>query len=102
MKKIMVGGKLEASAIAMGCMRIPDMESKDLVTLLNVATEGGINFFDHADIYGGGKSETVFGQAVKTAGIPRDKIMLQTKCGIKKGSFDFSKVFLSTKKCSEY
>ena len=94
MKTIKLGGKVTASAIAMGCMRIPDMDSKELATLLSTALDGGINFFDHADIYGGGKSEIVFAQAAKDAGIPRNKMLIQTKCGIKKGMFDFSKQYI--------
>lgn len=91
MKKIKVGAVLEASAIAMGCMRISNMDTKEVATLINTALENGIDFFDHADIYGGGGSETIFAKAVKEAGIPRSKMLLQTKCGIKKGLYDFSK-----------
>lgn len=91
MKRIKIGNKLEASAVSMGCMRISSLEQAQLAKLLKTAVDGGIDFFDHADIYGGGEAETVFAQAVKAGGIPRDKMLLQTKCGIKKGLFDFSK-----------
>jgi len=91
MKRIKIGGKLEASAVSMGCMRISGMEKSALVNLVKTAMDGGIDFFDHADIYGGGGSEEAFAAAVKEAGIGRDKMLLQTKCGIKKGLFDFSK-----------
>jgi len=91
MKRVMIGGKLEASAIAMGCMRISGLEKLALAKLLSTAIDGGIDFFDHADIYGGGGSEEVFAQALSDANISRDKVLLQTKCGIKKGLFDFSK-----------
>lgn len=95
MKNIKVGGKLEASAISMGCMRIANMDSKDVAVLINTALENGINFFDHADIYGGGGgSETIFAKAVKEASIPRDKIILQTKCGIRRVLYDFSKEYI--------
>ena len=50
-----------------------------------------INFFDHADIYGGGQSEVRFAQAVKELGLDREKLVIQSKCGIRKGFFDFSK-----------
>ncbi|NLZ88653.1 MAG: aldo/keto reductase family oxidoreductase, partial [Clostridiales bacterium] len=46
---------------------------------------------DHADIYGGGKCEEVFGKALKASPGLREKIQLQSKCGIRKGQFDFSK-----------
>ena len=91
MKKIKIGGVLEASAVAMGCMRIAGFESKEVAALINTALDGGIDFFDHADIYGGGGSETIFAKAVREAAIPRDKMILQTKCGIKRGLYDFSK-----------
>ena len=93
MKQIKIGNKLEASAVAMGCMRISGMERADVANLVKTAVDGGINFFDHADIYGGGKSETVFATAVKDLAIPREKLLIQTKCGINKndGTFDFSR-----------
>jgi len=91
MKQIKIGNKLEASAIAMGCMRISSLERTGVAKLVKTALDGGINFFDHADIYGGGEAEVVFAQAVKDEAIPREKMLIQTKCGIKKGLFDFSK-----------
>ena len=91
MKQIKIGKRLEASAIAMGCMRIGSLSREEMAVFLKTAIDEGINFFDHADIYGGGGSETVFAQAVRDTATPRDKMLLQTKCGIKKGLFDFSK-----------
>ena len=96
MKQIKIGNRLEASAIAMGCMRIGNLTREGMATFLKTAVDTGINFFDHADIYGGGKAETVFAQAVKDTAISRDKILIQTKCGIKKGLFDFSKDHIIT------
>ena len=90
MKQIKIGGKLPASQISMGCMRIPGLERKELATLLQTAVDGGIDFFDHADIYGGGSAESVFATAVKDIGLARDKMLIQTKCGIRNGLFDFS------------
>jgi predicted oxidoreductase len=59
---------------------------------LNNAIELGINYFDHADIYGRGKCEEVFGAALKRNPALRDKIYIQTKCSIVPGSmYDFSK-----------
>jgi len=91
MKTVKIGNKLTASAIALGCMRISHMPSKDVIELVQTAMAGGINFFDHADIYGGGEAERVFGKAVNDMKIARDQIIVQTKCGIRKGFFDFSK-----------
>ena len=74
--------------VAVGCMRIKNMSEAEVSAFVNTALENGANFFDHADIYGGGKSESVFGKAV--ASINREDIMIQTKCGIRQGQFDFS------------
>ncbi|HOJ47872.1 MAG TPA: aldo/keto reductase [Bacillota bacterium] len=82
---------LQASEIALGCMRISGLSEKAVDRLIGTALEEGINFFDHADIYGQGMSEEVFGRAVaKTPGL-REKIIIQTKCGIRQGYYDFSK-----------
>jgi predicted oxidoreductase len=90
MKKINIAnGAISASEIALGCMRITELSIKEASVLINTAMEAGINFFDHADIYSGGKSEEVFAQAVKPN--MREKLILQTKCGIRQGYFDFSK-----------
>lgn len=91
MKTVKIGGQLEASALAMGLMRINEMSVNDIQTLLDTAIDGGINFFDHADIYGNGDCETLFGQVMKKAKYSRDKILIQTKCGIDNGIYNLSK-----------
>ena len=48
-------------------------------------------FFDHADVYAGGKCEERFSEALGMNASLREKMILQTKVGIRKGSFDFSK-----------
>ena len=48
---------LDASEISLGCMRISRLSNHDIATLIHTALDEGINFFDHADVYGGGKSE---------------------------------------------
>ena len=70
MKNIMLGkSDIKVPAVAVGCMRIGDMEEKDLVNHLNYCVEQGLNFFDHADIYGGGNCEKVFAKAFKETGL---------------------------------
>lgn len=78
-------------AIGLGCMRIASLkDDKDVQNLIHTAVDLGINFFDHADIYAGGRSEEIFGRNL--SGIGREEIILQTKCAIKPGiSYDFSK-----------
>jgi len=72
-------------------MRISDLSDKEAAGLVQTALEEGINFFDHADIYGGGKSEEKFAQAVSLNNINREDMIIQTKCGIRPGCFDFSR-----------
>ncbi|WP_455661511.1 aldo/keto reductase [Pradoshia sp.] len=93
MKKQTLGSsELVVPAIAVGCMRIDGMEDRQLDSYLAFCLENGLNFFDHADIYGKGLCETKFGQAVKRLGIQREDIILQSKCGIVPGiMYDFSK-----------
>ncbi len=81
---------MQVPTVAVGCMRIDRLTEKQVSAFVNTALENGANFFDHADIYGkGGASETAFGKAI--ANIPREKLLIQTKCGIVPGvSFDFS------------
>lgn len=74
--------------VAVGCMRISNMNEREASAFIDTALSLGGNFFDHADIYGGGKSEEVFGKAVSPS--MRDNLIIQTKCGIRKGMFDFS------------
>lgn len=92
MKKINIGnGKINASEIILGCMRINKLTKAEVSTLINTALEEGINFFDHADIYGGGRSEEIFAEAIDMNPSIREKFIIQTKCGIRQGYFDFSK-----------
>jgi predicted oxidoreductase len=54
------------------------------------------NFFDHADVYGGGECERIFAAAIHMSPQVREKIILQSKCGIRPGMFDFSKEHILT------
>lgn len=81
---------LNVSQIALGCMRIAGKTVDELEILVNKALDLGINFFDHADIYGGGKSEEVFGKVLAKSPELREKMIIQTKCGIRNGFYDFS------------
>lgn len=85
---------LEVSRIALGCMRMASLSEKETAQVLKTVLEQGINFFDHADIYGQGESEIRFAQGAKLVGLKREDIFLQSKCGIRKGYFDFSKDYI--------
>ncbi|PYZ91948.1 aldo/keto reductase [Salipaludibacillus keqinensis] len=92
MKKLNLGiSELQAGEIALGCMRMDQLTHKQASNVVHTALEEGINLFDHADIYGKGKSEEVFAGAVDLKSSLRDQMILQTKCGIRDGFFDFSK-----------
>ena len=85
------GTNIKASRIALGCMRIGQMEVEAVEELIETALELGINFFDHADIYGAGASEKVFGKALAKHPEWREKMIIQSKCGIVPGKcYDFS------------
>ena len=89
MKKIQFGKNITASKIAYGCMRLGGKSKEDAKSALLTALDFGVNFFDNADIYHDGVSEEYFGEAIK--GIDRESIFIQSKCGIRKGFYDFSK-----------
>ena len=89
MKTIKIGDSIIASRLSYGCMRIGGKTEKQAEAVVKTALESGINFFDNADIYCGGKSEELFGKAIKD--VDRDTIFVQSKCGIRKGFYDFSK-----------
>ena len=92
MKTIKIGtSDIEASEVSLGCMRSAGMEPEAVDELIGTAWDCGITIFDHADIYGGGRCEEVFAASVARLGIPRDRLVLQSKCGIRQGFFDFSK-----------
>lgn len=92
MRTIKLGSSnLEVPVVAVGCMRINSLEKKDAENFVQTALEQGANFFDHADIYGGGTCEEIFAEAIHMSPSVRENIILQSKCGIRKGMFDFSK-----------
>lgn len=95
MKKIiMANGNLKASEIGLGCMRIANLEKGTVNSLINTALDCGINFFDHADIYGKGKSEEIFSEAISLTPSLREKMIIQSKCSIRSGMYDFSKEYI--------
>ena len=92
MKQVVLGKSgVTAPAIGVGCMRIDKMEESALSRYIHTALECGITFFDHADIYGGGNCEALFGRVLAKEPGLRDKLVLQSKCGIRSGLYDFSR-----------
>ncbi len=76
------GTSLDVSRIALGCMRLSD-DRKEALASIRAALDQGINFFDHADVYGRGQREEVFSAIWQDSPGLRQRIILQTKCGIR-------------------
>ena len=91
MKRIKIGNRCEASAIALGAMRIAPLSVQEAEKVVLTAFEQGIDFVDHADIYGCGQSEERFGEVLKRNPGLREKLILQDKVGICKGHYDASR-----------
>ena len=47
--------------------------------LVKTAVDGGVNFFDTADVYSAGRSEEILGQSLRNLAVPRDQFVLATK-----------------------
>jgi aryl-alcohol dehydrogenase-like predicted oxidoreductase len=58
---------------------IGKLQQQDADALVKGAFDGGVNFFDTADVYGFGASEEIFGASIKGLGLPRDEIVVATK-----------------------
>lgn len=110
MKTLRLGtSDLVASRIAYGCMRIggawdgaspPREVVRAAIETVAAAVDCGITLFDHADVYGRGRCETVFGAVMREIPGLRERIVLQSKCGIRvagepdaaaPGRYDFSR-----------
>lgn len=86
---------LNVSKVALGLMRIADKTNEQAIEILQTAFDSGINFFDHADVYGRGKSELVFAKAMKSIDRPRESYYLQSKVGIMPGEeFNFTRAHI--------
>jgi predicted oxidoreductase len=87
------GVPVPASNIILGLMRIQSLSDSEVQQLVGTAREVGINFFDHADVYGSGTHgcEERFGQAVRFTPSEREQVLIQSKVGIRDGFWDFSK-----------
>ncbi len=87
----------ELSEIVLGMMRIEDKSVKEVEELVETALSIGINAFDLADIYGLGRCEELLGLVLKNRPDLREKMWIQSKCGIRIEEFtyfDFSKDYI--------
>ena len=82
---------LDVPVVAVGCMRLNSLDAPAAERFVQTALELGANFFDHADIYAGGRCESLFADAVHMRDDVREHILLQSKCGIQKGMYDLSR-----------
>ena len=92
------GSDRKVSTIVPGTMRIAGLSPKQFRELLAAAEECGINFLDFADIYGGGRSESLMGELLAAEPSLREKFVIQSKCAIHRqngiGFYDFSKEYI--------
>ena len=93
MRETILGNNIrKVPSVAVGCMRLSEKSKDEMNHFIHAALEQGAYFFDHADIYGGGMSESVFGEAfADDPSLKREDMYLQSKCGIRQGFYDFSK-----------
>lgn len=83
MKQIPIGnGAFYGSEMALGCMRDCRIPFEEAQKLILTAAEEGIDYFDHADVYGFGESEEYFGRILEQNPGLRQRIYIQTKCGL--------------------
>ncbi len=93
MRETILGNHIrKVPSVAVGCMRLSEKSKDEMNHFIHAALEQGAYFFDHADIYGGGMSESIFGEAfADDPSLKREDMYLQSKCGIRQGFYDFSK-----------
>lgn len=92
MKYLTLGNSsLTVPALALGCMRLTGLSKTEAEQFIRTSMELDVNFFDHADIYGGGECEVLFSEAIQMNSTIREQMIIQSKCGIRPGMFDFSK-----------
>lgn len=94
MQSIQIGtSSLKCSRLAYGCWRIAGAANPEDVTperaaagrrAILAAFEAGYTLFDHADIYSMGAAETLFGKALKEITGMKGRVMIASKCGIRK------------------
>ena len=88
------GTTMTVPAVIAGMMRIKDKSDAEVRALYDASLDAGIDFFDHADIYGGESHacERRFAEALRLSPAERAEIRLQSKAGIVREGpyFDFS------------
>lgn len=93
MKTIQFGSrKMRVPAVAVGCMRLNQLSREQAERFVQQALELDATFFDHADIYGDGACEELFGSIIGGHASMREQMTIQSKCGIVPGKmYDLSR-----------
>jgi predicted oxidoreductase len=73
------------SKIVAGMMRLSNLSIQDASSFLDFLYDNNVRWFDHADIYGSGRCEEIFGDWLTAKGISRESVIIQSKCGIVPG-----------------
>lgn len=98
MKQIRLGkSELRVPSVAIGCMRLTELSEQEAERFILECVEKDATFFDHADIYGAGVCEEMFGRVLQNNPGLRERIFLQSKCGIVRGqwkSYDLSEKYI--------
>lgn len=114
MRTVRLGkSELETSRLAYGCWRLaglskgtapPSDEGAPGKQAVIAAYEAGYTLFDHADIYANGLAESLFGEVLREVEGMRERILIATKCGIRRAGdpdalapyrYDFSAEYIS-------
>ncbi|MCF6286445.1 MAG: aldo/keto reductase [Candidatus Hydrogenedentes bacterium] len=82
---------LQVSRIGYGCLAIgrkwgdidTDEARRNTTHVIETSLSGGINFFDHADIYADGRSEELIGDVLRQDPSLRERMVIQSKCGVR-------------------
>lgn len=92
MKHIKLGtSNLMVPQVGIGCMRLKGLDKAGVEKFVRSAMDLGANFFEHADIYGGGSCESHFADSIGMNSALREKMIIQSKCGIIPGKrYDLS------------
>ena len=94
MKEVpIVNGPIHAPAIILGCMRMPALSAQEASRVIKNALDLGVCFFDNATCYTNGAAEERFGEGKALLSVPREKMIIQSKCGLHfadRKAFDWS------------
>lgn len=77
------------------------VEEEEALGILKAAFDRGVNTWDTANVYSNGVSEEIIGKAIKKYDIPREKLVILTKCSSWVGDSPGSKAYMYREKCGQ-